>query len=287
VLPTTPLTTCISDVQFQGPGYSREVSKNQVTGSIPHGYRSADGSVKFPLSTAIHRQLKEEYPVYIVEYEDKYVIGIDRYHPVKRPGDHLKVDMGFGEDHGMNYNGNGDWVGIAIGTCVLGLGAAVADRYLGDSSKSSSTASTPAPQQPTTLPRDSEYNLFVSHAWDYSDEYQNLCKLLNGVEDFSWRNYSVPETNPKDVETDAELTQALVDQIQPASALVVSAGMYVSYRDWIQKEIRIADEMEKPIIAVKKHGNERWPKIVENTATRKVNWNGASVASVVAEEVED
>lgn len=286
VLPKSPLDSCINDVRLQGPGYSREVSKDRVSGSIPTDFKSADGSVKFPLSKSIHRQAKEERPVYIVEYGDKYIIGMDRYHPVKRPVEHLQVDMGLGENHSGSYNGNGDWAGIVIGSAAIGLSFAVIDKVTGGSSQPSSPTSTPTPKQTATVPRESKYNLFVSHAWDYSGEYQNLCRLLNGVDDFAWRNYSVPETDPKDVETDAELTQALVDQIRPASALVVSAGMYVSYRDWIQKEIRIADEMGKPIIAVQKHGNERWPKIVENIATQKVNWNGASVASAIAEEVD-
>lgn len=284
VLPGPTFTSCIHDVRRQGPGYSRSVAKDEVHGTIPPNFNSSDGSLKYPLCQSIYRDPSAEYPVYIVEYSDKYIFGMDRYHPVKQPVEHAKVDMGLGENSAGSYNGNGDWAELAVKGSLLVGGIVAADKLFGGASKSPSSS---GPQQPSTLPREADYNLFISHAWDYSNEYQRLCSLLNDAEDFSWRNYSVPETDPKEVETDAELTEALVDQIRPASAVVLSAGMYSAYRNWIQKEIRIADEMGKPIIAVKPHGNTQWPRVVENSSAKKVNWNSASVVSAIAEEVDN
>lgn len=57
----------------------------------------------------------------------------------------------------------------------------------------------------------------------------------------------------------------------------IAAGMYVSYSDWIDYEIRTAAAMGKPILAVKPWGNERLPQIVQDSATLTVGWNSDSV----------
>jgi hypothetical protein len=45
-------------------------------------------------------------------------------------------------------------------------------------------------------PPSRRYRLFISHAWDYKDEYERLVKLLNTDIGFIWENLSVPEENP-------------------------------------------------------------------------------------------
>ena len=39
----------------------------------------------------------------------------------------------------------------------------------------------------------SEYNLFISHSWSYSDQYKGLVKLLEQYAGFLYKNYSVPK----------------------------------------------------------------------------------------------
>jgi hypothetical protein len=43
------------------------------------------------------------------------------------------------------------------------------------------------------------YDIFISHAWRYSDDYNHLVKLLNeasNFKNFKWRNYSDPRHDP-------------------------------------------------------------------------------------------
>lgn len=40
------------------------------------------------------------------------------------------------------------------------------------------------------------YNLFISHSWAYSDQYDRLVSLLNAAPNFDYRNYSVPKDDP-------------------------------------------------------------------------------------------
>ena len=84
------------------------------------------------------------------------------------------------------------------------------------------------------------YDLFISHAWKYNDEYYRLEKLLNEYNYFTYRNYSVPEHDPLDFNSVKELVQKLDEQIRQSSVVLVIGGMYCTYRKWIQKEIEIA-----------------------------------------------
>ena len=99
-------------------------------------------------------------------------------------------------------------------------------------------------------------NIFVPHAWDYEGDYQRLLGLLNGVEGFEFKDYSVPKEEPLEGGTNKELEDALRRQMISSSVVVIPAGMYVHYREWIQKEIQLAKELGKPIIAVRPWGSE-------------------------------
>lgn len=130
------------------------------------------------------------------------------------------------------------------------------------------------------MPQLKLYSVFISHSWNYSDEYNRLVNLLNEAPNFWWRNYSVPKRNPLDT-TDESLTNALKDQIRPAGIVVVLAGMYVAHSYWIQKEIDIAEDMDKPTIGVKPWGNQRVPQAVQDAAITVVGWNTDSIVEAI------
>jgi hypothetical protein len=46
--------------------------------------------------------------------------------------------------------------------------------------------------------------------------------------------------------------------------------MYVARKEWIQKEIEMAQKYKKPIIAVVPRGNENVPCVVKDSATEVV-----------------
>ena len=77
------------------------------------------------------------------------------------------------------------------------------------------------------------YDLFISHAWKYNDEYYRLERLLNEYNYFAYRNYSVPEHDPLDFNSVKELVEKLDEQIRQSSVVLVIGGMYCNYRKWI------------------------------------------------------
>lgn len=136
------------------------------------------------------------------------------------------------------------------------------------------------------------YNIFVSHAWAYTERYIGVVRLLDTASQnipwFSYRDFSVPSHDPI-VSPDervkiAKLTALLRDQIKYASCIVVPAGMYVNHRYWIQTEINLAlngFSAPKPIIGIRRRNQQRTPVELENVATEMVNWNSNSLATAI------
>jgi hypothetical protein len=78
-----------------------------------------------------------------------------------------------------------------------------------------------------------------------------------------------------------QLVAALYNQIRPTNVVIIMAGMYVPYREWIQKEIDIAVEMGKPIIGIAPMGSKKIPKEVQDAANEIVGWNTQSIVRAI------
>lgn len=131
------------------------------------------------------------------------------------------------------------------------------------------------------MPELKTYRIFISHAWKYSSGYKRIVELLDDTNNFDWRNYSVPEHNPKDANNDRELEKALNNQIKPTNIVLVLAGMYANHRKWIQKEIDIAQSYGKPIVGIEPWGSERTPQVVKDAADEMVKWQTSSIVSAI------
>ena len=131
------------------------------------------------------------------------------------------------------------------------------------------------------------YNLFISHSWDYPTAYTGLVKLLDNASYFSYKNYSVPKDDPLTIRNPnyykSELKNKIRNQMVLCSAVLVLAGVYSSYSEFINMEIEIAKELGKPIIAIEPWASEKTSLVVKNAATRIVKWNTDSIVSAIRE----
>jgi len=128
------------------------------------------------------------------------------------------------------------------------------------------------------------YNLFISHSWKYSDDYNRLVEKLKDYSYFTFRNYSVPSKDPLDISGknyEAKLRRAIEDQMRQCSVVLVIAGKYVSYSDSIEMELDIAKEMEKPILAIEPWGSEATSQRAKNVASEVVGWNSTSIVDAI------
>jgi len=130
------------------------------------------------------------------------------------------------------------------------------------------------------------YNLFISHAWKYSAEYETIVGFLNADTSFKWKNLSVPQHDPSPRLTQLprslrSLLHELEDRISKADCVVILSGMYCAHSEWIQSEIEAAVALGKPIIGVKPRGQERLPEAVQVAAREMVGWNSSSIISSI------
>ncbi len=125
------------------------------------------------------------------------------------------------------------------------------------------------------------YRIFISHAWKHNESYYNLVEMLDKAQYFNWVNYSVPEHDPLGTKTKKELYDALTNQISPTNVVVILAGMYVPYREWIEKEIEISKNFNKPMIGIIPRGGQKSPTAVSDVVKTMVRWNTQSIVDAI------
>ena len=132
-----------------------------------------------------------------------------------------------------------------------------------------------------------EYNLFISHSWRYSGAYDALDRMLKNAPYFSYNNYSVPSDRPLTIYNknyyESELKNKIREKMKYCSAIIVPAGVYATHSESMKMEIEIAQDLNKPIIAVEPYGAERTSTFVINAATKVVKWNTNSIVSAIKE----
>lgn len=130
---------------------------------------------------------------------------------------------------------------------------------------------------PTLVP----YRLFVSHAWRYSERYERMIHFLDAANNFTYKNYSVPEDKAFGKMNETQLQEELREQIRPAQVVIIISGMYVTYSNWIQFEIEYARNLDKPILGIRPWGAQVMPKAVSDVADEIVNWNTNSIVNAI------
>ena len=123
--------------------------------------------------------------------------------------------------------------------------------------------------------------LFISHGWEYNDDYWTIVKWFNEEPNFEWKNCSVPSHDELPDKTKRGLKNGLTRQISPAQGVIIIAGMYAAHSEWIDYEIDEAVRMGKTIIGATPWGQERTPVKIRENANEMVGWNRSSLISAV------
>lgn len=122
------------------------------------------------------------------------------------------------------------------------------------------------------------YNVFISHAWAYSEDYYRVEEFLNEAPNFAWHNLSVPE---HDRLSSQDLEARLRDQMRPADVFLIIGGMYATHSDWIDFELSFARRIGRPIIGIQKWGGERMPVAIQSAAREIVGWSTAGIVGAI------
>lgn len=123
--------------------------------------------------------------------------------------------------------------------------------------------------------------LFVTHAWDTSDEYLRIFEYLESARNFFYKNLSAPDKAPKSggVEADRE---ELRRQIAQAECVIALPGLYRQHSDLLQFELTFAKASDKPVILMKPFGaNQVLPKAITDFSDQIVEWDGRALVDAI------
>jgi hypothetical protein len=119
--------------------------------------------------------------------------------------------------------------------------------------------------------------IFISHPWKETESYSKIINLLKESK-LQIQDYSVPEHDSVDSTEVKEIKDALENQIKLSSHVIMVGTMHLKYSKYIQHELDVAQQYNKPILVVKPNDQERIPEILKQytiVSLRKdaiINW---------------
>ena len=124
------------------------------------------------------------------------------------------------------------------------------------------------------------YNIFISHSWEYHNDYDKIMTWLRNS-NIQIRDYSISTEKALPLMSKTALKANISEKIRHASVVIILAGMYAAYSDWIDYEIDEAVRMGKPILGVIPWGQQRIPSKISANSTCMVYWNSESIVKRV------
>jgi len=82
---------------------------------------------------------------------------------------------------------------------------------------------------------------------------------------------------------EVELNRAIADRLAKVDCLLLLAGIDDTHRYWLEKEIRLARKLGKPIVAVQPWAPSKTSREVRTKASRIVEWNGLAIIRGIRE----
>lgn len=125
--------------------------------------------------------------------------------------------------------------------------------------------------------------LFVTHAWETSDDYLRVFEYLESARSFFYRNYSTPEKRPAgDKEA---LREDLRKQIAPVEAVIALSSLHDTQPDLLTFQLLYAQANHKPVILMKPFGARREvPKAILDLTNEVVEWDERALVDAVRRE---
>ena len=131
------------------------------------------------------------------------------------------------------------------------------------------------------------YDLFLTHSWNYTDEWQTLVAALDDHVPGKWRNWSIPwhdtSIDRYSVRGKAELEALLEGHISMTSAIILIPETVKTGdgRFWLEKQLQLAAKHSKPIIGVLPMNGDPFPEILTPRLHRLVRRDAREILEAV------
>lgn len=131
------------------------------------------------------------------------------------------------------------------------------------------------------------YDIFLTHAWRFHDDWSKFSKLLDGNPGITWRNFSLPWHDPA-IKAYTEsggrfIRDFLEGQIIPVHCVVLLTGVHEinSARRWLDMEVEIARKYNKPLIGVPAFGEKTVPNEISSLCDACCEWDVMQLVSTI------
>jgi hypothetical protein len=122
--------------------------------------------------------------------------------------------------------------------------------------------------------------IFVTHAWETSDDYLRVFEYLESSRNFFYRNYSTPD-KPPGAEKEAR-REDLRRQIAPVEAVIGLSSLYATQQELLTFELLFAQASNKPVILMKPFGaRAEIPKAIADLATEVCEWDERALVDAI------
>ncbi len=133
------------------------------------------------------------------------------------------------------------------------------------------------------------YDIFITHAWRYHEDWSRISEMLDKHPGISWRNFSLPWHDPA-MDPNSEvggkfIRDFLETQIIPVRGVVFLSGVYAvkSARRWLDLELEMARKHNKPVIGVPALDATEVAPDLQALCDRCVHWDAAAVIAALDE----
>jgi hypothetical protein len=122
--------------------------------------------------------------------------------------------------------------------------------------------------------------LFVTHAWENSDDYLRVFEYLESARTFFYKNYSTPDKRPTgDKEA---LREDLRRQIAPVEAVIALSGLHATQPDLLTFQLLYAQANHKPVVLLKPFGGGgEAPKAILDLVDEVVAWDERALVDTI------
>lgn len=131
------------------------------------------------------------------------------------------------------------------------------------------------------------YDLFLTHAWRFHDDWMKFSELLDKTSGIAWRNFSLPWHDPAmtaSTEVGGRFIRDFLErQIIPVHGVVLLSGVYAinSARRWFDMEIEMARNHNKPLIGIPAVGEKVVPDEVSSLCDACCEWDAVQLLATI------
>lgn len=131
------------------------------------------------------------------------------------------------------------------------------------------------------------YDLFLTHAWRFHDDWTKFSELLDNTPGIAWRNFSLPWHDPAmnaNTEVGGRFIQSFLEsQIIPVHSVVLLSGVHAinSARRWFDMEVEMARKHNKPLIGIPAVGEKTVPAEVSGLCDACCEWDAMQLFATI------